>query len=149
MTSDYMSLRIFFVSIFSNRERYVLICKVADLSIRNLHCLQVDQRANWIHAHRSVKLCTWIWMIILNFCRLNVLICNWCWWRWWEWRKECLYHHDVDLDGVGDGDGDGDEGRGDRWSAQISICLPATRALKRHFPKLKIWTILSTLIKRS
>ena len=52
-----------------------------------------------------------------------------------------MYDHDVDLNGVGDGDGDGDGGRGDRWSAQISICLPASKALKQHFPKLKIQNV--------
>ena len=55
--------------------------------------------------------------------------------------EERMYDHDVDLNGVGDGDGDGDGGRGDRWSAQISICLPASKALKQHFPKLKIQNV--------
>ena len=36
---------------------------------------------------------------------------------------------------------DDNGGRGDRWSAQISICLPASRALKQHFPKLKIQNV--------
>ena len=60
-----------------------------------------------------------------------MVICNW--WRWWwlEWRRECWF----------DGDDDDNGGRGDRWSAQISICLPASRALKQHFPKLKIQNV--------
>ena len=40
-----------------------------------------------------------------------------------------------------DGDDDDNGGRGDRWSAQISICLPASKALKQHFPKLKIQNV--------